>query len=152
VCPAQRIENARWNLCVTDTAQSPDLENKKGTVLSYDMVPYLKHLREQLGLIFGPKCANLFSELNYYYDISKCGLSGHCDRERSKVVGVRVGNTMNLQFQWFTEFKPIGPTIEVFLNEGDIYFMSNKTVGGDWKRSSFSTLRHAAGAPKYCFK
>lgn len=34
-------------------------------------------------------------------------------------------------------------TIE--LNGGDIYIMSSKAVGCDWKSSSTVTLRHAAG-------
>jgi 2-hydroxy-3-keto-5-methylthiopentenyl-1-phosphate phosphatase len=35
------------------------------------------------------------------------------------------------------------------LNDGDIYFMSQKAVGTDWKRKIIPTLRHAAGAKKY---
>ena len=31
------------------------------------------------------------------------------------------------------------------LNSGDVYIMSDKAVGFDWKRSSLLTLRHAAG-------
>lgn len=38
---------------------------------------------------------------------------------------------------------------EVILNNGDIYIMSEKAVGTDWKKKNTLTLRHAAGAPKY---
>jgi len=38
----------------------------------------------------------------------------------------------------------------VFLNDGDLYIMSEKAVGTDWMRNkSGYTLRHAAGAKKY---
>jgi hypothetical protein len=35
------------------------------------------------------------------------------------------------------------------LNHGDLYVMSEKAVGQDWKRKVIPTLRHAAGAKKY---
>ena len=34
---------------------------------------------------------------------------------------------------------------EITLNHGDIYIMSEKSVGNDWKRRKIPTLRHAAG-------
>jgi hypothetical protein len=35
------------------------------------------------------------------------------------------------------------------LNGGDLYVMSEKTTGRDWKTKSIYTLRHAAGCEKY---
>jgi len=35
------------------------------------------------------------------------------------------------------------------LNHGDMYVMSEKATGWDWKYRSRATLRHAAGADKY---
>ena len=35
------------------------------------------------------------------------------------------------------------------INGGDMYIMSEKAVGNDWKRRSIPTLRHAAGGMKY---
>lgn len=35
------------------------------------------------------------------------------------------------------------------VNDGDIYVMSDKAVGYDWKKKTINTLRHAAGAEKY---
>ena len=34
-------------------------------------------------------------------------------------------------------------------NHGDIYIMSEKSVGTDWKRRASLQLVHAAGAEKY---
>ena len=39
--------------------------------------------------------------------------------------------------------------IELNLNHGDIYIMSEKAVGYDWKMSSIYTLRHAAGSKSF---
>jgi len=35
------------------------------------------------------------------------------------------------------------------LRGGDIYIMSEKAVGTDWKKKNVPTLRHSAGSPKY---
>jgi hypothetical protein len=35
------------------------------------------------------------------------------------------------------------------LNHGDIYIMSDKAVGYDWKKRKIPTLRHAAGCKKF---
>jgi hypothetical protein len=52
---------------------------------------------------------------------------------------------MNLCFNWFHRSKPVGNKLELMLNDGDLYIMSEKAVGFDWKRSSQYTLRNAAG-------
>ena len=54
-----------------------------------------------------------------------------------------------MHYQWFLNSKPIGKRIKFELNDGDIYFMSKKAVGTDWKRKLIPTLRHAAGCKKY---
>ena len=56
---------------------------------------------------------------------------------------------MNLQYQWFQRSAPIGKRIELDLQPGDMYVMSEKAVGTDWKSKIIPTLRHAAGAKKY---
>jgi len=43
----------------------------------------------------------------------------------------------------------VGKRIIVPLNGGDIYLMSEKAVGTDWKRKKVYTLRHATGCDKY---
>ena len=56
---------------------------------------------------------------------------------------------MVLVFQWFQESKPVGPELRVVLQDGDMYAMSEKATGCDWKKRSGLTLRHAAGADKF---
>lgn len=140
---------ARYNLCFNHERQEPDYEKGKGTIVPFSDVPLLSHVRDKFGEILGPKGKDLMVEGNYYYDISKCYIGYHGDSERRKVIGVRVGSELPLHFQWFTKFKPLGDRIELSLTHGDIYMMSEKAVGTDWKKSSILTLRHAAGAPKY---
>ena len=97
----------------------------------------------------GDAASQLKAEGNYYVDSKKMGVGFHGDEERRKVIGVRLGNSTPLQYQWFHKSKPIGQRFETMLNGGDIYIMSSKAVGHDYHKSSIITLRHAAGAPQY---
>jgi hypothetical protein len=65
------------------------------------------------------------------------------------VIGVRVGASIPLHYQWFHEGKAVGDRVKLMLNHGDMYFMSEKATGFDWKRKKPYTLRHAAGAAKF---
>jgi len=39
--------------------------------------------------------------------------------------------------------------VKLSLNDGDIYVMSEKASGYDWKKKKLLTLRHAAGCEKF---
>jgi hypothetical protein len=69
--------------------------------------------------------------------------------ERCKVVAVRLGAEMPLEYRWFHRFEPIGEPVRVSLGHGDMYVMSEKAAGKDWKKSSHVTLRHAAGCKSF---
>ena len=138
-------KHARSNVCFGEDSSEPDYENKKGRIVGYDQVSCLKRVKEGMSELLGNKCSNLICEGNCYFDLKKCGIGWHGDAERRKVVAFRVGETMDLRFNWFMRFKPFGKTLRLVLNSGDMYFMSEKAVGTDWKRSSIPTLRHSAG-------
>lgn len=55
---------------------------------------------------------------------------------------------MYINYYGYHNSNPIGNLYEVQLNNGDIYIMSEKTVGSDWKKKKIPTLRHAAGNKK----
>ena len=118
-------------------------------MVSYDAVPLLKGLVGRLPGLFGEKAKDLQGEANYYYDVRKCGIGYHGDTERRKVIAVRLGAAMPLVFQWYHRHAKVGPRIDIPLEDGDIYVMSEKAVGCDWKSSSKYTLRHAAGCAEY---
>ena len=68
-------------------------------------------------------------------------------------MGVRLGEatrSMPLKFQWFQMSRPLGRVLEITLEHGDMYVMSEKATGFDWMSNrKGKTLRHAAGADKY---
>jgi hypothetical protein len=143
-------KNARHNLNFSDESQVSDFENGKGTTIAWRDVPLVYDIKNKLVEVFGDNARNLQCEGNKYYDPKKTGIGYHGDSERKKVIGLRLGATkMNLHYMWYYKSRPRGYNISMFLEPGDIYCMSEKTVGTDWKKSSFYTLRHAAGAPNY---
>jgi len=141
---------ARWNLCFDDASREPDYETGKGRIVGYDEAPHLNSLRDKIMYYFGPKAQDMKIEANYYYDTKKCGIGFHGDSERRKVIGVRVGNaSLPLHFQWFQHSRPVGERIQIPLNPGDIYVMTEKATGTDWKNRSWMTVRHATGCAKF---
>jgi alkylated DNA repair dioxygenase AlkB len=143
-------KKARHNLCFSEKHQTPNYEKGNGTVYAFDEVPLLHRIKCKLREIIGEKGNDLQVEGNYYYDINKCGIGFHGDSERKKVVGLRLGAILPLCFAWFHKNEKISDILTVYkLEHGDMYVMSEKTSGFDWKSSSKYTLRHAAGCSKY---
>jgi len=171
---AVKNKRARHNLCFADFSQVADYEHGKGTIIDFKDVPILNTLKNSLSTILGVKAEGLFAELNVYFNEKACGIGFHGDTERRIVVCARVGRDNPLQYQWFNRSRPVcncglpiftekaenfntcqctepvTTRINLHLHEGDMYIMSDKAVGHDWKKSSIYTLRHAAGGNKYC--
>lgn len=144
-------KKARHNLCFGSNTQKCDFDKGKGTIVSFEEVPLLNQIRTNLDIHFGEKSKDLFVEGNYYYDLENCGIGEHGDGERRKVIGIRLGHSFPLCYQWYHKNRRIGKRFKVILNHGDMYVMSEKAVGTDWKKSSIYTLRHCAGSEKYIF-
>lgn len=137
-------KKARYNLCFSDISQKSDYVNKKGTIYNFKDLKNLKRLREKIGDL-NSLLRNLQCEGNYYYDINKTYIGFHGDTEREIVVGCRLGADFPLYYRWYYKGKVCSELFKITLSHGDIYFMSDKAVGRDWKQSSIYTLRHAAG-------
>jgi hypothetical protein len=138
-------KKARHNVCFDEEGQEADFEEGKGTIVAWRDVPLLKALKKRLQELIGEKTKSLVGEGNFYYDVTKTMLGYHGDSERRIVVALRLGHEFPLFYQWYHRFEPVGKRIDFLLNSGDIYIMSEKAVGTDWKRSSIYTLRHSAG-------
>lgn len=85
-------------------------------------------------------------EGNYYYNMRRCGIGFHGDAERKKVIAGSLGESKPIQWQWYQRSEPIGKRIKCQLNDGDMYIMSEKATGFDWKLRTKLTVRHAAGS------
>jgi hypothetical protein len=136
---------ARHNLIFGYRSQSPDYENGKGTIINFNDVPFTNILRDQLEK-YVPNSNNFVAEGNYYYK-QNTGITYHCDLERKKVIGIRLGDSMPLCFQWYYNNQKIGERIKFELNHGDIYILQEEALG----KNGFNipVLKHAAGAENY---
>jgi hypothetical protein len=140
-------KRARWNLCFDEAGHEPDYAAGKGRVIALGDVPLTKGLVESFPERLGEKAAGLKGEGNYYYDLRTCGIGWHGDTERRKVVAVRLGGgSTPVCFRWYHWSAPVGEVVEIPLRGGDLYVMSEKAVGADWRCPSRWTLRHATGA------
>jgi hypothetical protein len=151
---------ARTNLCfVAGREQKPAVLEGKGTIYDLKNMKFLnaavERLREDIakGLIaIGSKTKVIINvvEGNRYYDLKNTGIGFHGDTERVVVICLSIGGfNYPMRWQWFKDSMPVGKPIDISLNSGDVYVMSEKAVGADWKKGSLYTLRHAAGAKKY---
>jgi hypothetical protein len=142
-------KRARQNLCFGNESIAPDIQNKQGTVVAFSSVPITQYIRDALPELFGENARDKLAEGNYYQDLNSTGIGYHGDSERKDVIGIRSGEQsccgFPIHFQWFYKNRAIGETVQIDLTNSDIYVMSEKAVGTDWKRSSIKTLRHAAG-------
>ena len=139
-------KKARWNLCFDEQPQEPDYVEGRGRVVAYDAIPITNAVRNRLHLyITSVDSSTIVGEGNYYYDTSKCYIGYHGDSERRKVVAVRLGGDLPLHYQWFHHGKTVGERYTIDLHHGDLYIMSEKAVGTDWKKPNIYSLRHAAG-------
>lgn len=142
-------KHARWNLCFSEEAQEADYAQGKGTVVAYNSVPLTLHVMSKFETMFGEKAKDLKGEGNYYYDVKKCGVGYHGDAERRKVVAVRLGAANPIHYQWYFQSKPVREHYVIPLDGGDMYVMSEKAVGTDWKKRKLYTLRHAVGPDQF---
>lgn len=136
-------KRARYNVCFGDKGVVADFENKKGTIIGYDSVPLTKTWKEKMEKLCNEQ-KPLQAEGNYYYTMSKCYIGFHGDGERKRVVACNVGADRVIHWQWYCESQRCGDRIKFDLRGGDVYLMSEKASGWDWKRRKMYTLRHAA--------
>lgn len=142
-------KRARYNLCFCDFSQQPDYDNGMGRILNFKDLPILDSIRNKISQNFGEKANLLNAESNLYYDIKKCGIGFHGDSERRIVICLRIGERMGLHYQWYQNSERKFGRVDLKLENGDMYIMSEKAVGTDWKKRKNYTLRHAAGSKKY---
>eukprot|EP00049_Salpingoeca_infusionum_P021971 m.4962 g.4962 ORF g.4962 m.4962 type:complete len:339 (-) comp4739_c0_seq1:434-1450(-) len=153
-------KRARHCNVMGDEDREPDYEKGQGTVVAFSHAPIMSRLREGLPEHFGEKARTLYAEVNKYPSkpdgTVEGGIGLHGDAERRIVIAARLGDIKRipaagfpLVYIWFKESKQISDPIYINLLPGDMYAMSDKAVGHDWKLRKVATLRHAAGAAKY---
>ena len=120
---------------------------------SYGHLPFLCKIRDYLVTLLGDKAKELNAEGNHY-NHSKSGIGFHGDAERKIVICLSLGKSSILRYQWRmpgSSEHTLNP-IDIKVNHGDIYIMSEKATGYDWKSRSKVRVVHAAGHSSYINK
>eukprot|EP01062_Namystynia_karyoxenos_P000849 TRINITY_DN10301_c0_g1_i1.p1 TRINITY_DN10301_c0_g1~~TRINITY_DN10301_c0_g1_i1.p1 ORF type:complete len:327 (+),score=106.21 TRINITY_DN10301_c0_g1_i1:73-981(+) len=143
---------ARHNICFADIPRdiAPSEDYREFTVKAFGGLPRLSELRAALPGLLGAAAAGLSAEGNHYYDPS-CGIGFHGDSERKVVICLSLGAPSTLRYHWRApgSSNPFGPATDLRVEHGDVYIMSEKATGWDWRMRSRYRLVHAAGADKY---
>ena len=153
-------KRARTNLCyVAGREQEPDVWQGKGRIVDLKKKIALNQAVDKLKSMIAAGLIAIDSktkveinvvEGNRYYNLKNTGIGFHGDTERVVVICISIGcDNYPMRWQWFKDGMPVGAPIDIRLNCGDVYIMSEKAVGSDWKLRSIYTLRHSAGSAKY---
>jgi hypothetical protein len=106
------------------------------TVKAFSDLPALNIIHKALPGVLGYKADNLFAEGNHYYGPTS-NINYHGDGERKKVVCLCLGRSTVLQYQWRAPIPNNAvqqvPAATLQCHHGDIYIMSEKATGYDWK-------------------
>lgn len=143
-------KRARYNVVFGEEELAHNDDYTRCTVKSFAKLPYLCALRSALSDKLGERAQGLSAEGNLYYD-DACGIGFHGDSERKVVICVSLGKRSCLRYHWRlprTSAHTL-PPVDIEVGHGDIYVMSEKATGYDWRFSSKVRVVHAAGAAKY---
>lgn len=105
------------------------------TVKAFSELPLLSQIRESLGSL-SSKSRGLVAEGNHYYG-PKSNINYHGDGERKIICCLCLGKSTKLTYQW--RFPEANAAVQqrfaatITANHGDIYIMSEKAGGYDWK-------------------
>jgi hypothetical protein len=146
-------KRARYNIVFGKQEVLHSDDYKTFSIKSFQNVPYLNLIKTKLHTFFGNKAKNLNAEGNYYFE-KKSGIGFHGDAERKIVICMSLGNTSTLRYAWRlpSSSEHYGESIDIQVNHGDMYIMSEKATGFDWKSRSKVRVVHAAGSDKYIVK
>ncbi len=119
---------------------------------AFASLPLLSQVRRFISLVTNDidpvqkKGDQLNAEGNWYHRHTRKQIGWHGDGERRIVVCLSLGKSDTLMFAWRKPGSSKNVAIKkVVINKGDIYFMSSKTTGSDWRSTSQWRLVHAAG-------
>lgn len=140
-----RNKHARHNLCFGDFSREPVYEEGKGRVYDLAELPELTAARDLLVASGFLSKEIIVAEGNLYYS-DKCYIGWHGDAERKNTAAIRLGKPMYMQWRWHQGKEVIpGESYHRLLNHGDVYYMSSKATGHDWRLRKIPTVRHRAG-------
>lgn len=137
-------KRARLNIVFGENEIDHSEDYKQCTVKSFNNIPRLQKFKSSLPTIFGSDAENLSAEGNHYHH-DKSYIGFHGDTERKIVICLSLGKTSTIRFSWrmpYSSEHSVEPT-DIKINHGDIYIMSEKATGFDWKKRSKVRVVHS---------
>lgn len=142
-------KRARHNIVFGEKGIEASKDYKQYTVQAFDAVPQLSAFRRALAKRLGEKADGLCAEGNHYFD-AMSGIGFHGDSERKTVICLSLGRSSTLRYCWrMPGSSANGPSVDIEVQHGDVYVMSEKATGFDWRCRSKVRVVHGAGAAKY---
>ncbi len=139
-------KRARYNIVYGKEKIEHSKDYQQNSVASFSDLKYLNKFRKRLQLILGQNAKKLNAEGNKYFH-DKAGIGYHGDAERKIVICLSLGKPTILRYHWRlpgSSEHTLEPT-DIKLNHGDVYVMSEKATGYDWKSRSKVRVVHGAG-------
>ena len=143
-------KQARYNTVFGPDDRPPNEDYSEYTICGFPRLPHLDRFRRRLPALLGPRAEGLNAEGNLYFH-GKAGIGYHGDAERKVVVCLSLGRESLLRYHWRlpgSSEHTLAP-IDIRVGHGDVYIMSEKATGHDWRFRSRVRLVHAAGHSKY---
>lgn len=141
-------KRARYNTTFSDSSVSPSPDYQ--TPSTHKFPEMLGKFRDGLVPILGDNAANLNAEGNHYFK-PQSGIGFHGDAERKIVICLSLGGSSVLRYHWRMpgSSEHSSDALDVPIHHGDVYIMSEKATGFDWKSRSRFRVVHGAGSEKY---
>lgn len=139
-------KRARYNIVFGKNKILHSSDYKQCSVIAFSDLKYLNKFKKRLHLVLGNKTKKLNAEGNKYFH-DKAGIGYHGDAERKIVICLSLGKPTTLRYHWRlpgSSDHNLEPT-DIKLNHGDVYIMSEKATGWDWKLRSRVRVVHGAG-------
>ena len=153
-----KVKRAHKAMIFSAEGRKASDDYKQPTVTAFSEVPRLTHIRSALSTLLGPRTTDLEVDGTKYHTSfhekgddgklmkKKSNTGWHGDDKRKIVVGVCLGAAATLSFVWRLpgSSKNFHDTlVTIPLHHGDIYVMSEKATGFDWKLTSLLRVLHS---------
>lgn len=139
-------KRARYNIVFGKNKVEHSKDYKQCSIARFSDLKYLNKFRKRLKLILGNKANKLNAEGNKYFH-DEAGIGYHGDAERKIVICLSLGKPTTLRYHWRLpgSSEHTLESTDINLNHGDVYIMSEKATGWDWKLRSKVRVVHGVG-------
>lgn len=129
----------KYAISIDDTGKEPNYEENKYRVIAYDDVEEVRDLKDNLSKIFKQDRLSCKGEYNYNHEKLKLKYQG---AKVNNMMCIHLGDPIQMSFKWYFANKPASDSMEFTLNHGDLYIMSEKATGHDYKLKKNPILKH----------